>query len=73
MARIISVSKITPEILEKACTEVETTKDVIYLWSLELTYKVEPTSKTWSYKAISELQMKKETNFSSSNIQIENW
>lgn len=71
--RIISVNKITPELLDRACTEVETTKEVIYLWSLELTYKVEPSLKSWTYQAVSELQMKKETNFSNSNIQIENW
>ena len=73
MARIISVNKITPELLDRACTEVEATKEVIYLWSLELTYKVEPSLKSWAYRCIPELQMKEETNFSQSNIQIENW
>jgi hypothetical protein len=71
-SRIITVNKITPELILKACEEVEGKDEVIYLWS-DLTYKIQGDAKSYYYCCISELQMKKETNFSESNIQVEKW
>lgn len=71
MKRVIVVNEITEEVIIRATSKVKDTTNVIYLSTVNNTLKVTGHLNGYGSEYITELQMRKEVDFET--IEIEKW